>query len=133
MSDMALTIVVVDDNEHNLELEMDLFEVAGFNVHGARNGRAALEVIRRERPDIVVLDVRLPDMSGVDVALILRQEEDTRGIPIVFVTASVMADGKDLIDTIPRSGFIGKPINTRTFVAEVLACQGFPHKSTPIH
>jgi CheY-like chemotaxis protein len=61
------------------------------------------------------MDVRLPDMRGTAAARILRQDKETCGIPIVFVTASVMAEGRDEISAIPNSGFIGKPIDTRTF------------------
>ncbi|MEI8094392.1 MAG: response regulator [Spirochaetales bacterium] len=118
---MARRVVVVDDNANNLELEVDLFEVAGFEVFAAIDGESALEMVQRELPDVVVLDVRLPGLSGIEVATALRLDGRTRGIPIVFVTASVMADGRDLIASIARCGFIGKPINTRTFVAEVSA------------
>ena len=65
------------------------------------------------------MDVRLPDMRGPAVARILRQDKETRDIPIVFVTASVMPEDKPMMDAIENSGFIGKPINTRTFAKEV--------------
>ena len=65
------------------------------------------------------MDVRLPDMRGSEAAKILRQGVDTRDTPIVFVTASVMAEGRAEIDTIPNSRFIGKPIDTRTFAKEI--------------
>ena len=65
------------------------------------------------------MDVRLPDMRGSEAARILRQDKKTRDIPIVFVTASVMAEGREEIKGITNTGFIGKPINTRTFAKEV--------------
>jgi CheY-like chemotaxis protein len=65
------------------------------------------------------MDVRLPDMRGTEAAMILRQDEETRDIPIIFVTASVMSEGREEIKTITNSGFIGKPINTRTFAKEI--------------
>ena|GEM_PF-5498995 len=65
------------------------------------------------------MDVRLPDMRGTEAARILRREKETSGIPIVFVTASVMAGGIEEIKNITNSGFIGKPINTRTFAKEI--------------
>lgn len=70
-------------------------------------------------PDIIIMDVRLPDMRGTEAAGILRRSQETSHIPIVFVTASVMAEGKEEIEAIPNSGFIGKPINTRTFVKDI--------------
>jgi len=111
--------LVIDDNGNNLMLEKDLLEVAGFEVFEAENASSGIAVARREKPDIIVMDVRLPDMRGTEAARILRQDKETRDIPIVFVTASVMAGGIEEINTITNSGFIGKPINTRTFAKEI--------------
>jgi len=111
--------LVVDDNVKNLTLEKDLLEVAGFEVLDAVNAAVGIAVARREKPDIIIMDVRLPDMRGTEAARILRQDKETRDIPIVFVTASVMAEGREEIDAIPNCGFIGKPIDTRTFAKEV--------------
>jgi len=111
--------LVVDDNVKNLTLEKDLLEVAGFEVLDAVNAAVGIAVARREKPDIIIMDVRLPDMRGTEAARILRQDKETRDIPVVFVTASVMAEGREEIDAIPNCGFIGKPIDTRTFAKEV--------------
>jgi CheY-like chemotaxis protein len=78
-----------------------------------------MAIARREKPDIIIMDVRLPDMRGTEAARMLRLDKETSDIPIVFVTASVMAEGMEEVKTIANSGFIGKPINTRTFVKEV--------------
>jgi len=118
---MKKTVVVVDDNENNLLLEKDLLEVAEFLVFTAENALDGIAITKRELPDIIVMDVRLPDMRGTDAAMVLRADETTKDIPIVFVTASVMAEGREIIDAIPNSGFIGKPINTRTFVQDILS------------
>jgi len=116
---MTKRAVVVDDNANNLMLEKDLLEVVGFEVFVAKNASDAIAIARKEKPDIIVMDVRLPDMRGTEAARILRQDQETRDIPIVFVTASVMAEGKEEIEAITSSGFIGKPINTRTFAKEI--------------
>jgi two-component system cell cycle response regulator DivK len=116
---MKKKALIVDDNGSNLMLEKDLLEVAGFEVFQAENAADGIAIARREKPDIIVMDVRLPDMRGTEVAKILRQDQKTRDIPIVFVTASVMAEGVEEINTITNSGFIGKPINTRTFAKEI--------------
>ena len=110
--------LVVDDNQNNLLLEKDLLEVAGFQVFQAENATIAIEIARREILDIIVLDVRLPDMRGTEVAKILRDENGTKDVPIVFVTASVI-EGRDDISSISNSAFMGKPINTRTFAKEI--------------
>jgi two-component system cell cycle response regulator DivK len=116
---MMKKVLVVDDNSNNLMLEKDLLEVAGFEVFVSVNAADAIAIARKEKPDLIVMDVRLPDMRGTEAARILRQDKETRDIPIVFVTASVMAEGKEDIKTITDSGFIGKPINTRTFAKEI--------------
>jgi CheY-like chemotaxis protein len=116
---MRKKALVVDDNANSLMLEKDLLEVAGFEVFEAENAASGIAIARREKPDIIILDVRLPDMRGSEAARILRQDKETRDIPIVFVTASVMAGGMEEIRKITNSGFIGKPINTRTFAKEV--------------
>ena len=116
---MRKKALVVDDNGNNLMLEKDLLEVAGFDVFEAEDAAIGIAMARREKLDIIIMDVRLPDMRGTEAARILRQDKETRDIPIVFVTASVMAEGRLQIDAIPNSGFIGKPINTRTFAKEV--------------
>ena len=111
--------LVVDDNANNLTLEKDLLEVAGFQVFIAEDANNGITIARKEKPDIILMDVRLPDMRGSEAAHILRQEKETTNIPIIFVTASVMAEGKEEISGITNSGFIGKPINTRTFAKEI--------------
>ena len=117
---MGRKVVVVDDNLNNLLLEKDLLEIAGFEVFEADNAADAIALVREHNPVVIVMDVRLPDIRGTEVAKILRQDKDTRDIPIVFVTVSVLADGRQEIDAVPNSGFIGKPINTRTFAKEII-------------
>lgn len=116
---MKKKALVVDDNKNNLMLEKDLLEVAGFEVFEAENAADGIAIAKMEKPDIIVMDVRLPDMRGTEAARILRQDEDTSGIPIVFVTASVLAGGLEELSGFTNSSFIGKPINTRTFAKEI--------------
>ena len=116
---MRKKALVVDDNGNSLMLEKDLLEVAGFEVFEAENASSGIAIARKEKPDVIIMDVRLPDMRGSEAARILRQDKETSVIPIIFVTASVMAEGIEEINTITNSGFIGKPINTRTFAKEI--------------
>lgn len=116
---MKKKVLAVDDNGNNLLLEKDLLEVAGFEVFVAENATDGMAIARKEKPDIIIMDVRLPDIRGTEAARILRLDKETSDIPIVFVTASVMAEGIEEISNIPNGGFIGKPINTRTFAKEV--------------
>ena len=116
---MGEKALVIDDNENNRTLERDLLEVAGFEVFTAGDAAGGIALARKELPDIIVMDMRLPDMRGSDAAKILLQDASTRGIPVVFVTASVLADGIEEIKTIPNAVFLSKPINTRTFAKEI--------------
>ena len=116
---MKKKVLVIDDNKNNLMLEKDLLEVAGFEVLEAENALNGIAMAIKEIPDIIIMDIRLPDMRGSEAAWIIHQNKNTCNIPIVFVTASVMAEGREEIKDIPNSGFIGKPINTRTFAKEI--------------
>ena len=116
---MMKKALIVDDNANNLLLAKDLMEVAGFEVFEAENAADGIAIARREKPDIIIMDVRLPDIRGTEAARILRQDKETSDIPIVFVTSSVMAEGREEIKDIINAGFISKPINTRTFAKEI--------------
>ena len=116
---MRKRVLVVDDNKNNRVLETDILEVAGFEVFEAENAQQGIAFAQKERPDIIVMDVRLPDMRGTEAARILRQEAALEDIPIIFVTASVLKEDRKETEGISNIGFIGKPINTRTFAQEI--------------
>ena len=85
---MRKKALVIDDNANNLLLEKDLLDVAGFEVFEAENSADGIAIARKEKPDIIIMDVRLPDMRGSEAARILRQDKETSDIPIVFVPSS---------------------------------------------
>ena len=117
---MRKKALIVDDNANNLLLEKDLLETAGLEVLTAENATSGIALARKEVPDIIIMDMRLPDMRGSEAARILLQYKETRGIPIVFVTASVLAEGIEEIKAIHNAVFMSKPINTRTFAKEII-------------
>ena len=116
---MKLKVVVVDDNFKNLIMEKDLLEVAGFSVFKAETAQKGIALVKKIIPDVIIMDIRLPDMMGFAAARLIRLDETIQGIPIIFVTASVLAEGREELKNIGNSFFIGKPINTRTFAIEV--------------
>ena len=116
---MGKKALVIDDNKNSLMMAKDLLELAGFEVFEAENATDGMALARREKPDVIIMDVRLPDMRGSEAARILRLDKATHDVPIIFVTASVLPEGKEELKDIPNSGFIGKPINTRTFANEI--------------
>lgn len=116
---MLKKALIIDDNANNLTLEKDLLEVAGFLVFVAENAALGIDLARGERPENIIMDMRLPDLRGSEAAKILPQDIRARDIPVVFVTASVLAEGIEETKTIPNAAFISKPINTRTFANEI--------------
>jgi CheY-like chemotaxis protein len=114
-------VLVVDDNEDALMLEKILFEEVAFEALQAKNASSGIAIARKEKPDVIIMDMRLPDMGGIEAAKILRQDKETCHIPIVFVTGSVMpGEIRDLeLAAISNSALISKPINTLTFVKDV--------------
>jgi len=117
---MKKKVLIVDDDAFNLLLEKDLLTVAGMEVFQAENAADGIAIAKKEKPDIIIMDLRLPDMHGTMAAKILSLDKDVRDIPIVFVTASVLESVLDEISGLKKSGFIGKPIDTRTFAKEVM-------------
>jgi CheY-like chemotaxis protein len=105
-----------------MRLEQDLLESGGFEVLVATDGASGIVLVHKEKPDAIVMDVRLPGMRGTEVARRLREEPESRDIPIIFVTASVVGEGMEEIRAIPNTMFLAKPINTRTFAQEVNRC-----------
>jgi CheY-like chemotaxis protein len=119
MRKMKKRVLIVEDDERNLALEKDLLEVAGFEVFTAVNAQSGISIARKEKLDVILMDVRLPDMLGTEAAEKLRADDATCDIPIIFVTASVIGDEMKLITALRISGYISKPIDTRTFSEDV--------------
>lgn len=110
-------VLVVDDNQRNLKLACDVLNAAGFRTLTAGDGAGALALAEKELPDLVLLDLRLPDLDGSDVALTLARRARTRGIPVVALSA--------LPDIGERAagfaGYLEKPIDVAAFPKQVRA------------
>ena len=116
---MKKTALIIEDNKKNLLLETDLLELAGFKVFAVENATDGIAIAKKEKPNIIIMDIRLPDIRGTEAANMLRQNESTRDIPIVFVTASIINTDKKNMLNITNSKTIYKPLNTRTFAKEI--------------
>ncbi len=112
------TILVVDDEPKILQLARDYLEYAGFSVLTARDGKTALQVVRSEKPDLMVLDLRLPDMDGLDVCRAVRKQSN---LPIIMLTARV--DEADRIAGLELGAddYVTKPFSPKELVARVRA------------
>ena len=109
-------VLVVDDNESNLELFMDFLDVGGYEALSASNGEDAIEIVRREHPDLVLLDIQLPGMDGIDVARTLKGDEGTKHIKIVALTAYAMQVDRDIFMDKALDGYIAKPVSLKEFL-----------------
>jgi CheY-like chemotaxis protein len=116
---MGKKVLIVEDNDKNMILERDLLEVEGFEVLEAKNATIGIELVKKEKPDVIVMDVRLPDINGIEAARIIRQNKETCNIPVVFVTASVLDADVAVLKAIPNSSYLSKPIDIHTFVQEI--------------
>ena len=112
-------VLVVDDNIANLELFMDFLAVGGYECLNAANGEEAIEIARRERPDLVLLDIQLPGMDGLTVARILKNNEETKDIKVVALTANVMQKGNEIFMNKELDGYISKPVSLKEFLKTV--------------
>jgi two-component system cell cycle response regulator DivK len=116
---MSLSILVVDDNELNLKLAQKTLTAWGYEVIVAALGEQAVEMARTRRPSLLLLDMRLPDIDGLEVLRRLRSMPETRDLPIVAMTAQGMAGDRERFLAAGCDGYIEKPISLPTFRAEV--------------
>lgn len=87
---MPKTVLIVEDNELNMKLFNDLLEAHGYQTVQTRNGLEALDLARAHRPDLILMDIQLPEVSGLDVTRWLKEDDELKTIPVVAVTAFAM-------------------------------------------
>jgi CheY-like chemotaxis protein len=123
MGEAMPKVLIVEDNPLNLELATDLLEACGIEVVCANTGENALKLAQDERPDLILMDLSLPGMDGLQATAALKRDPKTRTIPIVAVTAHAMKGDEQRALAAGCEGYITKPIDTRMFstlVAEYL-------------
>ena len=116
---MPSTILLIEDNEQNRYLTTYLLEKSGHKVVSALTGPEGLQIAEQILPDLIVLDIQLPEMDGYEVATALKSRPLVQEIPIVAVTSYAMAGDRDRILGAGAAGYIEKPINPDTFVSEI--------------
>jgi CheY-like chemotaxis protein len=112
-------IVVADDNDDNLELMRFLLGAAGYPAVLARGGSEAIALARQEPPDLILMDIQMPDVDGYQAAAWIRAQAGLGSVVIVAVTAFAMVGDRDQVLAGGFDGYIAKPISPRTFVEEV--------------
>lgn len=113
---MAKTVLIVEDNELNMKLFNDLLEAFGYRTVKTRDGRQALPLAREHKPDLIVMDIQLPEISGLDVTKMLKDDPALAGIPVLAVTAFAMRGDEQKIRAGGCDAYLSKPISVATFL-----------------
>src|SRR4029079_5472098 len=118
-SGMSKTVMIVEDNELNMKLFHDLLEAHGYRTVGTRNGVEALDLARKHRPDLILMDIQLPEVSGLEVTKGLKEDEELRSIPVVAVTAFAMKGDEERIREGGCEAYLSKPISVAKFIETI--------------
>lgn len=123
---MTKTVLIVEDNELNMKLFRDLLEAHGYRTLQTRNGMEALTLARAERPQLILMDIQLPEVSGLEVTKWIKEDDDLRDIPVIAVTAYAMKGDEERIRQGGCEAYISKPISVPGFIATVKQFIGVP-------
>jgi two-component system cell cycle response regulator DivK len=115
----AKVVLIVEDNELNMKLFHDLLEAHGYSTLQTRNGMEALKIAREHRPDLILMDIQLPEVSGLEITKWLKEDDALKGIPVVAVTAFAMKGDEEKIRKGGCEAYIAKPISVQKFMETV--------------
>ena len=116
---MPKTVMIVEDNELNMKLFNDLLESRGYSVIQTRNGLEALELARAHHPDLILMDIQLPEVSGLVVTKWLKEDDELQSTPVIAVTAFAMKGDEEKIRQGGCEDYIAKPITVSRFLETV--------------
>ena len=116
---MAKSILIVEDNELNMKLFNDLLEANGYEIIKTRNGLEALDLARAHKPDLILMDIQLPEVSGLEVTKWLKEDDELHKIPVIAVTAFAMKGDEERIRQGGCEAYISKPISVGSFVETI--------------
>ena len=116
---MAKTILIVEDNELNMKLFNDLLEANGYATVQTRNGVEAIALARLHTPDLILMDIQLPEVSGLEVTRWLKDDEELRSIPVIAITAFAMKGDEERIREGGCEAYLSKPISVSKFLETV--------------
>ncbi len=114
-------VLVVEDNPANMTLAIFLLESAGHTVLSATDAEAGLTLARAEQPDLILMDIQLPGMDGLEATALLKQDDATRAIPVIALTALAMKGDEERIRAAGCDGYIAKPLAYKDFLAVIAA------------
>jgi two-component system, cell cycle response regulator DivK len=113
------SVLVVDDNDRNRKLAVDVLGAAGFRTFGSATAAQGIALAREHVPDVILMDLRLPDMDGVEATRRLASYERTAPIPVVAMSASPLEGSEDWLEEAGFAGWLEKPIHVSTFPEQV--------------
>ena len=116
---MAKTVLIVEDNELNMKLFHDLLDAHGYKTLQTRNGMEALSLAREHRPDLILMDIQLPEVSGLEVTKWLKEDPELKSIPVVAVTAFAMKGDEERIREGGCEAYLSKPISVGKFIETI--------------
>lgn len=116
---MNKTVLIVEDNELNMKLFHDLLEAHGINTVQTREGKRAFDMAREYKPDLIIMDIQLPEISGLEITKQLKQDEELKSIPVIAVTAFAMKGDEQKIREGGCEDYISKPISVAHFIEVV--------------
>lgn len=116
---MGKIILIVEDEPKNLKLIQDLLQASGYRTVEATDGRQGVELARDRKPDLILMDIQLPVMDGLEATRILKADTSTRDMPIIALTSYAMAGDEERAREAGCDGYITKPIDTRGFLKKV--------------
>ncbi len=119
MPETEKTVLIVEDNELNMKLFNDLLDAHGYKTLQTRDGMEALDMARTHRPDLILMDIQLPEVSGLEVTKWLKADDELQSIPVVAVTAFAMKGDEEKIREGGCEAYISKPISVATFLDTV--------------
>jgi two-component system cell cycle response regulator DivK len=116
---MSKTILIVEDNDLNMKLFNDLLQAHGYDTLQTKDGREVMGIAREQKPDLILMDIQLPEVSGLDITKMLKADDDLKHIPVIAVTAFAMKGDEEKIREGGCEGYIAKPISVATFLQTV--------------
>ncbi len=116
---MAKKILIVEDNELNMKLFNDLLEAHGYTTLTTRDGTEAYDIVKDKKPDLILMDIQLPEISGFDITRRIKGDNDLKDIPVIAVTAFAMKGDEDKIRECGCNGYISKPISIESFIQTI--------------
>ena len=116
---MAKTVLIVEDNELNMKLFRDLLEAHGYQTSGTSNGFEALDLVRKLRPDLILMDIQLPLLDGYEVTRRIKANPALRTIPVIAVTSYALSDDEGKARAAGCDAYVSKPYSTRALLAKI--------------